>query len=235
MCFTKHLPISKWIIKKWKTKKRWNYPLQLNHLKTKLALFLEVKLLHDFMPEMSKWKTNPSYSTQLSTPVFLQVTTKGLSCLIWATAEIFFFSVMTFCHPNSSLPTSMLPNHPTVPQNTRPLPPHIISSYKSRTKWLMTHLSGFLCACNPTRNLSWAAEHRRNHSNEHWPWSVCTVMTSAHAWDVHTWAKHASFWGQTLPCFLVAVSISTIPHGMALHVWMHGLQTRMSVLTKHGL
>lgn len=72
-----------------KKKKSENYSLQLNHLKTKLSLFLEVKLLHDFMPEMSKWKTNPSHSTELNTTVLLWVTTKGLSCLIWATAEIF--------------------------------------------------------------------------------------------------------------------------------------------------
>lgn len=89
--------------------------------------------------------TNHSHSTELSTTVFLWVTAKGLSCLIWATAEIFLR------HPNSSLPPSMLPNHPTEHQTTDTS--HCLLSPVSNRVVNDASYCGFLCLQSHTQPL----------------------------------------------------------------------------------
>lgn len=144
------------------------------------------------MFEMSKWKRNPAHSNELSTIVFLRVTAKGLSCLMWATAEI-FLPVMLFCHPPSSLPPSTLPtpSHSSPEHQTTTTSHNLLSP--SQTKWLMTHLPGVSCACNPAHHLSWASR-----AQEPWQWALPMVCLYGHDIStcprlVYMWAKHASF------------------------------------------
>lgn len=135
---------------------------------------------------MSKWKRKHIIHTALNTTVFLWVTAKGLSCLIRATAEIFLPSVTKFCHPNSPLPPSMLPNHPTVPQNTKTTntSQHLLSPVSSRVV-NDTSFWVFMCMQSHTQPFL-GKQNTESHSNEHCPWSVCMFTTSVYAWNVCT-------------------------------------------------
>lgn len=183
--FTKHLPISKWIIKKQKKKKVKRFTT-VKPLETEACFISEVKVitwLHVWNEQMEK-KTNHSHSAELSTTVFLQVTAKGLSCLIWATAEIFL--PLSWCfviqiHPFPHPCYLTIPHHQTINISHHLLSPVSNQAVHDTSFW------GFTCIQSHTQPFL-------GKQNTDGARAMNTVHDlSAQSWHLYTRAKHASF------------------------------------------